>query len=127
MDFCPRCGRYLKDEEFQCPECGNIVRELPIRDQVAPEINMMYSGNRAGRLDIRDIFRDKVFYIVFAIGFAASFSLTYFWRFSVFLFLIPLLMPVGRPSISLGLILGIIVGSLIGFVTKTYLVASSIV
>jgi hypothetical protein len=126
MDFCPRCGRYLKDEEFQCPECGNIVRELPINEQVAPEINRMYLGNRAGKFDIRDVFRDKYFYILFGIGFAATFAVTYYWRFSVFFFLVPLLMPAGRLSFSLGLVLGMVLGSLLGFVTKTYLVVSSI-
>ncbi len=127
MDFCPRCGRYLKDDEFQCPECGNIVRELPIRDQVAPEINMMYLGNKAGTFGIRNVFKDRYFYILFAVGFAATFAVTYFWRFSVFFFLVPLLMPAGRFSITLGLVLGMIAGSVLGYLVKTYLTVSLIV
>ena len=126
MDFCPRCGRYLKDEEFQCPECGNIVRELPIREQVAPEVNMLYLGNREGRFDFKNVFKDRYFYILFAVGFAATFAVTYFWRFSMFFFIIPLLMPARRLSISLGLVLGMIAGSALGYLTKVYLTASLI-
>jgi hypothetical protein len=124
MEFCPKCGRYLKDGEFQCPECGNTVREVPISEKVAPNVNMMYTGNKEGRVDWKKVFFDKYFFIALAAGLAISFAVTYLWRFTFFIFCIPLLLPLGKLSIGAGLFTGLVGGSLVAILTKMYLVDS---
>ena len=96
MEFCPRCGRYLKDDEYQCPECGNVVRQMPNRDdRIPPEFQEFESIDDNGivRFSLKKLIFEKWFFVAFGIAFAAAFLLTYMWRFSIILFCVPLLIP----------------------------------
>ncbi len=121
MDFCPRCGRYLKDTEFQCPECGNIVREIPVQDNVAHNVNRVYFGDDYENVQLRNIINWKYFTLAFVVGFAGLFAATYFWRFSMVFFFIPLFLPMGKGGIGLGLLTGMIGGSVTALLLKYFL------
>jgi hypothetical protein len=122
-EFCPRCGRYLKDGEYQCPECGNVVRQIPV-EEVPPEIRQVMSGQGLGNVLLKSVFTDKWFYIPLVASFAAMFAVTYYWRFSFLFFLVPLLLPVRRLSLALGLMIGVAAGSL-GALAAKYIVLGS--
>ncbi len=125
MEFCPKCGRYLKDDEFKCPECGNMVRSRP-EEELPPQFREpMQKGQET--FDFKKTFTEKWFFIALGIGFAAAFSVTYFWRFSFLFFCFPLFLPTGRMSIALGAVIGICLGSVAAFLVKTYLITSSII
>lgn len=126
MDFCPRCGRYLKDGEYQCPECGNMVRRP---EPVAPmpgEFHDSFATARPEQVDIKRAIFEKYFFIAFAIAFAASFAVTYYWRFTMLFFCIPLFLPMGRISIAAGALLGLTVGSGCAMLGKAYLFSNII-
>ncbi len=116
MDFCPRCGRYLKDDEYQCPECGNIIREIR-SEEIPAEVRKAY-GMDSENVSLSKALLEKWFFIALAIAFTASFTVTYFWRFSFLFFCFPLFLPMGRMSIAAGALLGICLGSICGFLVK---------
>jgi len=118
MDFCPRCGRYIKDDEYQCPECGNIVRQIPEVERIPPEINRMYLGKEP--VDLKKAIFNRLFFICLIIAFAASFLVTYYWRFTMLFFFIPLFLPMGKISIGAGLFTGLAIGSAVGLAVKYY-------
>jgi len=126
MEFCPRCGRYLKDTEYQCPECGNIVRQPPMPEQLPHEYEEYYSSVGAKPMSLKKLIFEKYFFIALAIAFAATFAVTYYWRFSFLFFCIPLLFPMGRISIATGALLGMTLGTATALLTK-YLMANSVV
>ena len=116
MEFCYRCGRYLKEHEYQCPECGNIVRQ-PTADELPPEILSMYNA-RAEPVDLKKVLFDKYFFLLLALSSLITFSVTYYWRFTFLFFFIPLFLPSRRPSIALGLLMGVCLGSCLGLLVK---------
>ena len=126
MDFCPKCGRNLKDNEYRCPECGNMVREPPVEQQIPPEFVDYYKTANATPLNLKKMIFSKYFFIAFVIAFAAAFSITYLWRFSFLFFCIPLLIPMGRISIASGALIGVSLGTVAGLLTK-YFVLNTIV
>jgi len=120
MDFCPRCGRYLKDGEYQCRECGNIVRQPPMEEM--PE--QIFISERQP-VDLKKMVFERYFFIALIIGFAATFAITMYWRFTFLFFCIPLLFPMGRISIGAGLLGGMMLGSGTALLVK-YLMANGI-
>ena len=119
MEFCPRCGRYLKDDEFQCPECGNIVRQ---RQAVPPTDMPGYMSNgRAEPIDLKKIVFEKYFFIALAVAFVMAFAVTYLWRFTFLFFCFPLILPFGRMSITAGVFAGVSLGSVTAILLKYFI------
>ena len=121
MEFCSKCGRYLKDDEYQCPECGNVVRQMPhMERQIPPEFeNIETVGpNGAIHFDLKKMIFEKWFFVAFAIAFTGGFLLTYLWRFSFIIFCVPLIIPMRRLSISLGTFAGLIGGTVTALLIK---------
>ena len=124
-DFCPRCGRYLKDNEYQCPECGNMVRANP---NIGYTADMDSNGFvEVNAEEIKKSLFEKWFFISFAITFAVCCAVTYYWRFTFLFLCFPLFLPTRRLSMSAGILLGIALGSIAGFALKYYLYTSSII
>lgn len=124
MEFCPRCGRYLKDDEYQCPECGNVVRQMPNRDdRIPPEFQEFESIDDNGivRFSLKKLIFEKWFFVAFGIAFVAAFLLTYMWRFSIILFCVPLLIPMKRISIGAGTMVGLMGGTVTALLIKYFL------
>lgn len=124
MEFCPRCGRYLKDDEYQCPECGNVVRQMPnMDDRIPPEFQEFETVDDNGivRFSLKKLIFEKWFFVAFGIAFAAAFLLTYMWRFSIILFCVPLLIPMKRISIGAGTMVGLIGGTVTALLIKYFL------
>lgn len=124
MEFCPRCGRYLKDDEYQCPECGNVVRQMPNRDdRIPPEFQEFESIDDNGivRFSLKKMIFEKWFFVAFGIAFVAAFLLTYMWRFSIILFCVPLLIPMKRISIGAGTMVGLMGGTVTALLIKYFL------
>ncbi len=126
MDFCPRCGRYLKDYEYQCPECGNIVRQRPSAAAMPDDVDRYFDSIRMEKVDVKAVLFERYFFIAFIIGFAATVAITYYWRFSLLFFFIPMFLPTGRISISAGLMGGVTTGSLVGLLIKYWLTGALI-
>lgn len=123
MEFCPRCGRYLKDDEYQCPECGNVVRQIPYADrQIPPEFREFESQGPDGaiRFDLRKMIFEKWFFVAFGIAFAVSLVLTIIWSFSIILFCVPLLIPIRRISVGTGMMLGLLGGTVTALLVKYF-------
>ena len=116
MEFCYRCGRYLKEHEYQCPECGNIVRQ-PTLEEMPLELRNVYNANTQS-VDIMKMVFDKYFFILLAIAGLITFSITYYWRFTFLFFFLPLFLPSRKPSIAMGLLLGVCLGSGLGLLVK---------
>ncbi|MBE6528514.1 MAG: zinc-ribbon domain-containing protein [Thermoplasmata archaeon] len=116
MDFCPRCGRYLKDNEYQCPECGNMVRPMP-QSEVPEEIRIL-----AGADDrpLKERVFGKPFFAGLIAAFVITFAITWYWRFTFLFFCVPLFLPSNRLGLSAGLFVGICLGSLTGYITRAF-------
>ena len=121
--FCPRCGRYLKDNEFQCPECGNLVREPPHSEYIPNATEILERGEK---IDAKTIFTQKWFFIALAIAAAITFAVTYYWRFTFLFLCFPLFLP-SRLSISVGTFLGVCIGSIAAIILKSMMISSAIV
>ncbi len=124
MEFCSRCGRYLKDDEYQCPECGNVVRQMPNTDNRIPSEFQEFEtvdDNGIVRFSLKKLIFEKWFFVAFGIAFAASFALTYMWRFSIILFCVPLLIPMKRISIGAGTMVGLTGGTVTALLIKYFL------
>jgi len=126
MDFCPRCGRFLKDNEYQCPECGNMVRSPPMPEQVPPQYDEYYRSAGTAPISLSKLIFEKYFFIALAICFAIAFSITYMWRFSFLFFCIPLLIPMGRFSISFGALAGMSLGTVAALLVKYFMLGSAV-
>jgi hypothetical protein len=127
MEFCPRCGRYLKDDEYQCPECGNVARQAPhVEHQAPPGLENVEEVGPDGviHFSLRKLFFDKWFFVAFAIAFAGGFLVTYLWRFSIILFCVPLFIPSRKISIGLGAFLGLAGGTAAALLIKYFLLSS---
>jgi hypothetical protein len=126
MEFCPRCGRYLKDDEYQCPECGNIVRQAPrVETQIPPELEELIT-DRKEPVNILQMIFEKWFFVAFAIAFVAAFLVTFYWRFTFLMFCIPLFIPTRRLSIGAGLLGGLTGGSVTALLVKTYFFTATV-
>ena len=114
MDFCPRCGRYLQDYEYKCPECGYAVRENP--NPTPSGYAQPYPGMTPEQM--KKALFDKWFFVSFAICFALTFVVTLYWRFTFLFFCFPLFLPMGRISIATGSLLGISAGSILALMLR---------
>ena len=126
MDFCPRCGRYLEEGEYQCRECGNMVRMPKMDPASMGDGQGSVYGRRPQPVDLKKMVFEKYFFIALAIAFAISFTVTYYWRFTILFFCIPLFLPMGRISIAAGTLLGLTGGSLTAILAKMYLLNSAV-
>jgi hypothetical protein len=47
LDFCSRCGEYLKEDTTQCPKCGLIIKEaIPTLEQISPRSPVTVGSTR---------------------------------------------------------------------------------
>ncbi len=123
MEFCPNCGRYLKDDEYQCPECGNIVRQMPHVDQTPPGFSSFYDEKGEPK-SLKKLIFEKWFFVALAITFVAAFAITFFWRFTVLIFCIPLLIPSRRLSIAIGALAGLSGGTAAALLINYFILAA---
>ncbi len=123
MEFCPNCGRYLKDDEYQCPECGNIVRQMPHVDHTPPGFSDFYDEKGSPK-SLKEMIFEKWFFVALVIAFAIAFSVTFFWRFTVLIFCIPLLIPSRRLSIAIGALVGLSGGTAVALLINYFILAA---
>ena len=125
MEFCPRCGRYLKDDEYQCPECGNVVRQMPRNETIPPEFSDYYN-NKGEPISLKKLIFEKWFFVALAIAFAISFAITFYWRFTILLFCLPLFVPWRRLSIAAGLLVGLTGGTATALLINTFVLNATL-
>lgn len=123
MEFCPRCGRYLKDDEYQCPECGFVVRQMPHVDNTPPGFSDFYD-ERGEPKSLRELIFEKWFFVALAITFVIAFAITFYWRFTILIFCIPLLLPWRRLSIAVGMLAGLAGGTVTALLVNTFILAA---